>query len=518
MTKRGASRFLDVGPLARLYAKSRLAQMGRLDAGESQEETLLNLVAKAKATKFGAAHAFWDIRSSRDYQARVGLRHYEDFWRDWWEADYPSLVDVTWPGKIPFFAETSGTTTGESKHIPYTPAMRRAAAKGFLDLLCFHFARKPDSKVLGGAVLALTGPKILERKTDHTMSGAVSAITIGAIPGFLERRVLPPAEISNIENWNEKIEKLARIAPSEDVRFLGGSPNWMLIFFEELARQHGGDTLADWFPNLELVVHGGINFSPYRDRFAALLAGTHAETREMYSASEGVFAVADRGDGEGLRLILDGTVFFEFVPVSELGASSPRRFTAAQVARGQDYAVAISTAAGLWSYLVGDVVRFVDLDPPRVVVVGRVGNALSEFGEHLIESEIAEAISHAAKALGLHIQDYCVGAVHKDVGGHHRYLIETKGGTGTGIPDRFAELVDQSLASRNADYRELRRDDAAVSAPEVILLKSGAFQEWMRVRRKLGGQNKLPHIVKDRALFSDIDAFVRRSDMAGEEA
>lgn len=507
MTSHGAPRFLDLGPLARFYANRRLSQMGRLDAGASQEKSLLWLVTKAKATKFGQAHDFQAIHSVADYQERVGLRSYEDFWLDWWQTDFPDLVDVTWPGKIPFFANSSGTTTGVFKNIPYTHAMRRAAAKGFLDLLNFHYARNPGSKVLGGAALALTGPKNLEFKGDTARAGAVSAITIGAIPSFLGRRLLPPAEIAKIGDWNEKIRRLAAIAPYRNIRFLGGSPNWMLILFEELARQHGGDRLVDWFPDLELIVHGGINFAPYRDRFAGLLHGGHAETREMYSASEGVFAVADRGDGEGLRLILDGTVFFEFVPIGELGTSSPRRLTVETVEKDRDYAVAISTAAGLWSYFVGDVVRFVSLDPPRVTVVGRTGNALSEFGEHLIEVEIAEAIANETRNLGLQVQDYCVGAVHKDVGGHHHFLIEAIGSTKPATPALLSQAIDEALKRRNADYRELRTGNAAIGPPEVTLLKPGAFRKWMGRHGKLGGQNKLPHIVKDPALFSDIKGF-----------
>ena len=514
MTQHDKPRFIDVGPLARIYARYRLAQYGRMDAGRSQEKVLRRLVSEARETRFGKAHAFGNITRYADYKDRVKLHRYEDLWRDWWQPDFPTLVDVTWPGKIPYFALTAGTTTGKSKHIPYTLNMRRAAATGFIDLLCFHYCQRPASKLLGGAALALTGPKDLERKEDSTMAGAVSAITIGSVPGFLNRRVLPPAEIARIENWTEKIRKLAAMAPASNVRFLGGSPNWMLVFLEELARQHGGDRLVNWFPDLELIVHGGINFAPYRDRFRALLEGSHAETREMYSASEGVFAVADRGDGEGLRLILDGTVFFEFVPSGDVGAASPRRYTVDQVETGRDYAVAISTAAGLWSYLVGDVVRFVGLDPPRVLVVGRVGNAMSEFGEHLIESEIAEAIATAARSLGLKVQDYCMGAVHKQVGGHHLYLVEASGEIKPDTCRDFARAVDRTLKSHNADYRELRDDNTAIRPPEAKLLKQDAFQEWMRMRRQLGGQNKLPHIVRDPSLFADIDSFVTRAHVA----
>ncbi len=508
----GAVQYLDVGPLVRFYTNYRLSQLNRLDLRAAQKRVLLRLVRKARSTQFGRAHSFSQIATVQEYQERVPLRTYEEFWQDWWRPNFPSLIDATWPGKIPFFAKSSGTTTGESKNIPYTPAMRRAAVKGFLDLISFHYTCRPGSAVLGGAALTLTGPTVLDRQYDNTIAGAVSAIAIGAVPKILAHRVLPPFNIANIQNWNEKIRRLAEIAPAMNVRLLGGSPNWMLIFLEELARQHGGDRLADWFPDLELIVHGGINFAPYRDRFAALLGSSHAETREMYSASEGVFAVADRCDGQGLRLALDGAVFFEFVPVGKLGNASTRRHTIENVKIGRDYAVVITTAAGLWSYLVGDAVRFIELDPPRLIVVGRIGNALSEFGEHLIEFEIAEAVGDAARAIGCRVQDYCVGAVHEKTGGHHRYLIEMKDKTCPETVRRFAEEIDLRLKERNADYRELRTDNMAIGPPEVVLVRPSGFQDWMRLRRQLGGQNKLPHIVKSKALFLDIESVAASTD------
>ena len=505
MTAGGLDRFVDVGPLVRLYTNNRLSRLNRLNPRAAQEHVLRRLVYRAASTAFGRRHAFSQIKNIRNYQEQVRIRTYEEFWTEWWEPHFPTLIDVTWRGRISLFANSSGTTTGVYKHIPYTHRMRRAAVAGFLDLVGFHYACRPNSKVLGGAAVTLTGPTTLDRQDNDTLTGPVSAITIGSVPGFLARRVLPPPEIANITNWNEKIRRLAEVATDADVRFLGGSPNWLLIFIAELKQKHGGDNLAHWFPNLELVVHGGINFAPYRNRFAELLEGSHAETREMYSASEGVFAVADRGDGEGLRLLLDGAVFFEFIPAAELGQPTPSRLTVDEVEVGQDYAVVITTAAGLWSYIVGDVVRFVDLSPPRVIVVGRTGNALSEFGEHLIEFEIADAVSSAVNRVGTRLQDYCVGAVHEKTGGRHRYLIEVEGQSDAKATRRMAEEIDIHLKERNADYRELRTDDTAIGPPEVVLVRQDGFRDWMRLRRYLGGQSKLPHIVKDKALFRDIE-------------
>ena len=248
---------------------------------------------------------------------------------------------------------------------------------------------------------------------------------------------------------------------------LAGSPNWLLIFLAEVSRQFGKEngTLVDWFPNLDLIVHGGVNFAPYRDGFEALLEGSCAETRELYSASEGVFAYADLGDGEGLRLHLNGCVFFEFVPLSAVGKASPERHWVGNIETGVDYAVAITTAAGLWSYLVGDVVRFVSTRPPRLLVTGRISQGLSAFGEHLLESEIAAALADAAAAAGTHIVEYTVGAMRSESGNRHRYLVETNTPLCADAMRSFTATLDTSLGRTNEDYQELRRDDLAIASP-----------------------------------------------------
>ena len=237
--------------------------------------------------------------------------------------------------------------------------------------------------------------------------------------------------------------------------------------------------------------------------FRALLADSHAETREMYSASEGVFAYADRGDGQGMRLHLDGRIFYEFVPPDQLTAPSPDRRWIGTAETGVDYALVISSAAGLWSYVVGDIVRFVDLDPPRLIVIGRVQQGLSTFGEHLIEAEIAEALAGAAKAQGIAVLDYSVGSQRDETGGHHLFLIEPAVPATANGSDRLATAIDTRLCALNEDYAELRRDQA-LGAPQVRLVPPGGFAAWMKKRRKLGGQNKVPRIVTDPNLFADI--------------
>jgi hypothetical protein len=499
----------DFSVVARIYSRQRVRRLQAQDATSMQAQTLKALIRRARTTSFGRAHGFDRLTDVSLYPKAVPVRDYEAFWDEWWGPDYPVLKDISWPGQIPFFALTSGTTTGRSKYIPYTRQMRRAAVRGFLDLLCFHFNQNPDSRLFGGAVLGLTGPTSLEETQPGVAAGAVSAITTAAAPFFLRNRILPPQELSMLKNWRDKIRQLAPLAIESDVRMLGGSPNWLLIFLTEVAGCVGGqkDRLANLFPNLELIVHGGVNFAPYRSRFRKLLQGSHAETRELYSASEGVFAYADRGDGEGLRLHLDGSVFFEFVPLDDVNAPQPRRFWIGNVETDVDYALAITTAAGLWSYLVGDVVRLISIAPPRLLVTGRMSQGLSAFGEHLLESEIAGALAEAAELTGSHVLEYTVGARRGEGGGRHIYFIETENPLDPLCQEKFAAAFDAQLSAVNEDYQELRRGDLAIGIPEVTFVAPGAFAAWMESRRALGGQNKVPRIVTDDALFKDLAGF-----------
>lgn len=500
----------SISRLARPYAKMRVRRLDQAEPELKQAALLKKLVGRAQFTKFGRAHGFGPSCDVQTYQSRVPVRRYNEFWEDWWQPAYPDLVDQTWPGRIPYFSMTSGTTTGRSKYIPYTPDMKRAATRGFLDLLCVHFVRRPESRVLDGDVLGLTGPTDLDHATQGVETGAVSAITIGGLPSWISKRVLPTPELAKLTNWEEKIRRLAPLSLERDVRILGGSPNWLLIFLQEVARQdqEASDKLVDWFPNLEMIVHGGVNFAPYRQRFASLMENGHAETRELYSASEGVFAYADRGDGDGMRLHLDGQIFFEFVPIDQVFSPTPERHWVANIQKGVDYALVVSTAAGLWSYLVGDVVRFVDVSPPRLLVVGRVENSLSAFGEHLIEEEIAGAVATSASDLSMTIVDYCVGPVAQTGHNHHLYLIEPSTAPDPMAEEKLAQAIDANLGARNEDYKELRKNNLALAAPQVRLVPQGRFLHWMKSRRGLGGQYKVPRIVTDRALFDDICGIV----------
>ena len=505
----------NVTPILRLLARRRVAFLNSSSAPKVQEEQLLSLVRKAQDTKFGKEHAFGEIRSVADYQQRVPLRRYEQFWNDYWKDAFPQLENVTWPGLIPFFPLSSGTSSGTTKYIPCSNEMLASNTKAGLDLLIHHVTNRPHSKLMGGKSFMLGGSTDLTSPSPGVYCGDLSGISVKTLPWWAKKRYFPPKEYALLKDWEEKVEILGRLSLTEDIRLISGVPAWMLIFFDKIASllPEGRRTIADAYPNLEMVVHGGVNFSPYYKRFREALEGTHAELREVYPASEGFIAVADRGYGDGLRLNIDGGIFFEFVPLDELDSANPPRLTLREVEIDKNYAIVLTTCAGLWSYIIGDTVKFVELDPPRLLVSGRTSYYLSAFGEHLIAEEIDDGVVTASSTISSEVVDYSVGAVYPegpgDLGGHV-YVVEFRGKTPDGQElEKFREELDARLCQRNEDYDAHRSKGFGLKAPQIELMPEGGFARWMKARGKLGGQNKVPRIITDTGLLANLREFAR---------
>ncbi|WP_205963627.1 GH3 family domain-containing protein [Roseicella aquatilis] len=474
----------------------RLRRIERLDPAGTQHALLLRLLRRAARTRFGRAHGFGRIADIADYQARVPLRRYEAFWRDWWQPGFPVLENLTWPGRVPYLALSSGTTSGTTKYLPVTRPMVRANRDAALDVLAWHLHHHPRSRIFGGLSFMLGGSTALERVASGVRQGDLSGIAAAEVPRLLSAWSWPPEALALIADWDRKLALLAERTPAAAVRVLSGTPSWLLLLLEQLAARHGRSPL----PGLELLVHGGVAWAPYRSRIAPYLPPGCA-TREVYPASEGFCAIADRGEGEGLRLTLDHGVFWEFVPVVELDAANPTRHWAATIETGVDYAVIVTSCAGLWSYVLGDTVRFVDRAPPRLLVTGRTSYSLSAFGEHLSGEEIERALLDSTAALGLTVAEYTVGPVFGTVRGHHRWLVETAAPADPSQAARLAAALDAALSRMNDDYAVHRRG-GQMDPPEVTLLPPGAFAGWMRAQGKLGGQHKVPRVLADPARFA----------------
>ncbi|MGG5819714.1 GH3 family domain-containing protein [Falsiroseomonas sp. HW251] len=478
---------LDGTPILKLFTRPRVARMESLDPVATQERLLLSFLRTARDTRFGRAHGFDAIRGVRDFQARVPLRRYEDFWRDWWQTDFPVLRDVTWPGLVPYFALSSGTTSGTTKYIPVTAAQMAANQGAGLDTLAWHLAAHPRSRPFAGLSFMLGGSTALQDLAPGVRGGDLSGIATVEIPRLLRGRAWPPDTIALTPDWDAKLAALAERTPREAVRVLTGTPSWLLMLLHRMARDG-----APPFPHLELLIHGGAAWAPYRDRFGPLLP-PGCSTREVYPASEGFCAIQDRGEGEGMRLVLDRGCFFEFVPVEELDTPDPTRHWAATIETGVDYAIVLTTNAGLHAYVVGDVVRFVDRRPPRLLMTGRTAWTMSAFGEHLTGEEIATALDR----LGIPIAEWCCGPEFVGELGRHRLVLETEAPL-----DGLAARLDAALAALNEDYAAHRKGGQLLP-PELVAVPPGRFTEWMRARGKLGGQHKVPRVIADPARFAE---------------
>jgi hypothetical protein len=496
---------IDATPLLRVYAGIRVARLAHEDPISVQRRALLRLVRRAAVTRFGREHGFDAIRSIAGFQARVPLRRYEDFWQLYWQPVFPQLRGVTWPGRIPALALSSGTSTGSTKYIPISPAMARSNRLATLDVLAHHLNNYPRSHLLGGRNFMLGGSTDLRQEAPGVRSGDLSGLAAAAVPPWAQPWFYPPREIALLADWERKIDLLAQYSPAADIRSIAGTPSWLLLFFYRLASRHpeAPRRLSSFYPRLELIIHGGVNFAPYRPRFDPWLEGSKAKLREVYPASEGFIAVADRGPDEGMRIILDRGVFYEFVPVDELPAPSPTRHWIKSAELGVDYALVVSTCAGLWSYVLGDVIRLVDRSPPRLLVTGRTSYFLSAFGEHLTGEEIEQAVLTAAAEVGIGVTEYSVGAETAEARGRHVVVVEFVRPPGCNALDQFGVTLDTALSAANDDYRA-HRQGGQMLPPRVVAAREGAFAGWMRGRGRIGGQNKVPRVIGDADLLASL--------------
>jgi len=498
------------GPAFRAVAARRVHRLATQDPVAAQEAVLRKMVQRAAATKFGRDHGFASVKTVADFQRLVPLRRYDDFWREYWQPTFPRAENCTWPGLAPYYAMSSGTSTGVNKYLPTTPELIHSNALMMRDVMAYHAANRPGTRALRGKVMLLGGSTQLTIEAPGVQSGDLSGIELLEIGWPMRRWFFPPLHLAAIPDYEAKIDALAKAALTEDLRVIIGPPNWLMVFFDRLLAQRPGATrLVDFFPNLELLVHGGMAFAPYRARFQRLLDGSHAEFREIYAASEGFFAVADRGDGDGLRLVVDSGVFYEFVPLAELGSPNPTRHWLGTAETGIEYALAISTPAGAWSYLIGDTVRLIETRPARLFVTGRTSYVLTPFGEHIIHDQLQDALGAAARATGLEIAEYSVGPIFAPSGavaGRHLYVVEFV----AGIPSTdqlsvFAATADQRLIALNEDYARRRARDINLLGPEILAVPRGTFLDWLKTRGRIGGQIKVPRVLNDRVLLDGLE-------------
>jgi hypothetical protein len=493
------------------YARRRSKKLDQESVADVQRGTLLHLVRRGKDTRFGKDHGFARIHSVTDFQQRVPLRHYEDFWQDYWRQRYPMLANVTWPGRTPYFALSSGTTSGSTKYVPVSREMLASNRKAALTSLAWFRAAYPAVPLFTGRLFFLGGSTDLQTlgsEDQPILAGDLSGIVARDAPFLMRSYTYPPLDVALVRDWERKLRLFAEQSVSLPITMISGVPSWLLVLFDRLKQVTRKDSIAEIWPELRLVIHGGTNFEPYRSLFRQMIGNDDVRFLETYPASEGFIAAEDPRHGL-LRLIQDHDVFFEFVPVEELGHARPTRHTVTDIVPGIQYAVVLTTCAGLWSYVIGDTVCFERRDPPLLRFTGRTRYFLSAFGEHLISEEIERGIAHAAQATEASLTDFHVGPVFPlsaSGPGRHRYLVEF-----VRAPHdlaQFSRELDASLCRGNEDYQAHRAGDWTMLAPEVVVVPRGGFAAWMKTKGKLGGQNKLPRMDNTGKLTAEISEWL----------
>lgn len=486
------------------YAFHRVRELDEMDVVAAQKRELRRLVRMARHTKFGRDHGFLDVESIADYQKRVPLRTYEQMWNDYWKDSYPRLQGVTWPEFVPYYALSSGTTSGATKYIPVSRQMVDSNKKAALTNLAYFLHEHPRSPIFQGRIFFLGGSTDLKTNDDGSLYGDLSGISAKEVPESMEPYFFPSPDVALLGNWEEKVQILAEQAAKLPITAISGVPSWLLTLFEYLKKTTGKKTIAEIWPTLQLVIHGGAMFDPYRRVFREIIGNDDVVFQDTYPSSEGYVAVEDLRY-QMLRLIPDHGIFFEFVPVDELGSAKPTRHTVVDFELDVNYAVVLTTCAGLYSYVLGDTVRFERRDPPLMRFTGRTKYFLSAFGEHLISEEIEKAVAMAAEATGALVVDFHVGPVfptrpHEP--GRHRFLVEFS--RAPADPAAFSQKLDDALLEINKDYVAYRAGSITLGPPEVVPVRQGGFGDWMKSKGKFGGQHKLPRMDNSGKLTEEI--------------
>ena len=463
---------------------------------QAQREVLADLLAAAENTAFGRDHGLAGGMDVADYQRAVPVRDYEGL-KGYMDRAVAGEADVLWPGVPLYFCKTSGTTSG-AKYIPLTKDSMPNHIGSARNALLGHIAGTGDASFVDGKMIFLQGSPELAKTPGGVHLGRLSGIVAHHVPGYLQANRLPSWETNCIDDWETKVDAVVRETCTEDLRLVSGIPSWVQMYFERLLEHTGKATVREVFPNLSLFVHGGVAFGPYAERFRQLLGFDIARV-ELYPASEGFLAYQDAPEVEGMLLNVNDGIFFEFIPADRYFEDAPPRLTVGEVELGVQYAVVLSSNAGLWGYDIGDTVKFVSLDPPRVVVTGRIKHFTSAFGEHVIAEEVEGAAQEAVAAHGGVMSEFHVAPQVTPVEGlpYHEWVVAFDT-----LPEdmvAFATTLDAALQTRNPYYKDLIQ--GAVLRPAVVTpVPADRFTEAMRKRGKLGGQNKVPRLANDRAM------------------
>ncbi|HSU49118.1 MAG TPA: GH3 auxin-responsive promoter family protein [Segetibacter sp.] len=482
-----------------------------------QFEVLQDLITSAQYTEIGRKYGFEHLYTIRSFKDAVPIHEYDDL-RPYIERCMKGEQRLLWNTPISWFAKSSGTTSEKSKFIPVSEeSLEQSHFQGAKDVLTLYYNYNPDSDLLTGKGLVIGGSHQVSKLNEETQYGDLSAVLMQNTPFWGHWLRTPELSIALLDEWETKIEKLARTTITENVTSISGVPTWTLVLIKRILEITGKQYLKEVWPNLELYIHGGVSFTPYREQFEKLI-GTPINYLDLYNASEGFFAAQNDLSDDGMLLFLQHGIFYEFMPVEEYGKEKPGTLQLDEVEVGRNYAPVISSNGGLWRYLIGDTIQFTSLAPYKIKVSGRLKHFINAFGEEVIVDNSDRAIAVASEKTGAIVKDYTAAPIYfsEQGNGGHEWLIEfEKAPSDVGL---FTYELDTALKNVNSDYEAKRHKDIALKMPVVHALKKGVFEEWLRSKGKLGGQHKVPRLSNDRKYIDEILAIANnRKDASRDE-
>jgi len=467
---------------------------------ETQEQLLRGLISKAQNTTYGQLHHFEHISDREIFSKLVPLSSYAAL-KPYIEKMRDGQTDILWPGKIEWFAKSSGTTSGVSKYLPVSKeSIEECHFSGGRFELALYCNAVPETKIFEGLGLRLGGSTQIQQE-GKGQSGDLSAILIQNIPLWAELRSAPSHETALLSDWEEKLEAIIDEAITQNITSLWGVSSWFLVLFKKVLERTGKSNLLEVWPNLELFAHGGVNFAPYEQQFRELMPGTQVTFMENYNASEGFFAVQDDPSIDGMLLLLNNGIYYEFIPLDTFNGTASKTLLLEDVELDTDYAIVITTNGGLWRYILGDTVKFVSKKPFRVKVSGRTEHFINAFGEEVIVTDAEYALQATCEAMECRVIDFHAAPcyMNNETTGAHQWLIEFE--QAPADLEAFKIALDLNLQSQNSDYQAKRKYDLVLELPRIIASERGLFHQWLKEKGKLGGQNKVPRLSNNRSLI-----------------
>ena len=499
--KMNITRFLN-----NLYFSSRAKEIDQYagHAGEIQHRVLMRLVGKAARTEWGRKYDFSSIRTYEDFKNRLPIQTYEEI-KPYVARLRAGEQNLLWPSEIRWFAKSSGTTNDKSKFLPVSQeSLHDTHYRGGQDAVALYLRQNPESRFFSGKGLILGGSHAPNLNTNHSLVGDLSAILIENLNPLVNYIRVPSKATALMEHFEPKMEAIAREAIPANVTNLSGVSSWMLVLIKHILEKTGKQTLEEVWPNLEVFFHGGVAFTPYREQYKQVIRSPKMHYVETYNASEGYFGTQNDPADPSMLLMIDYGVFYEFIPLEDVGKDNPRVYSLEEVELGKNYAMVISTSAGLWRYMIGDTVKFTNNRPYKFIITGRTKHFINAFGEELIVDNAEKGLSKACAATGAQITDYSAAPVFMDEHAkcRHQWLIEF-----AQMPDdltKFAHILDDTLKEVNSDYEAKRQNDLALQPLEIIVARQGLFHDWLDQKGKLGGQHKIPRLSNTREYIEDM--------------